>query len=319
MEELEERSPVDATPVRARDWGKGFSLRVEQRCIPTIEKATVALVGVQNDKFVHDRTGVLFRFAGHHFILTAAHAGDGTADLRAYNDHHIPWYVSLNVSSVLPISLNGVTIYLTETRGRDIAAIYLPDVISNKILEHREFVQQNQILVEEDWQSGQYVLFGYPMKWLDRHENHTSLYSHRLVYLCPPYIGEIPTGENHDPAVHFALSFEREAFEMSESSPSSLPEPKGISGCGVWRIGDRTERGWDSVATDKVALVGIQHSWSGQRGYVRGTRIAYVLERISDDFPDVKRALGLYFRRQPKTAWVVRTADPTRCTRVIEQ
>ncbi len=274
-----------------------LSNQIAQKCIPTIEKSTVALVGIQNEKIVHDRTGVLYRIAGHHFIITASHAGNGGKDLRAYNEHTIDWYVSLNVANVLPILMSGVEIYGTKVEPRDIAVVRLPDSIASQILQHKQFIQQNQVVVVKNWGSGWYILFGYPMEWSHPHETKEYWYSDPLIYLCAPYNGEIPAVANHEPSVHFALSFSREAVEMSDLTPTSLPTPKGISGCGVWLIRGRSHRGSELVSPDRVSLVGIQHTWHEKYGYVRGTRITCVMERILNDFPEVARAMNLLFRR----------------------
>jgi hypothetical protein len=48
-------------------------LRVRDKAFPHIESATVPIYGFQDDEVRHNRTGVLFRIADTHFILTAAH------------------------------------------------------------------------------------------------------------------------------------------------------------------------------------------------------------------------------------------------------
>ena len=50
-----------------------FCDTLRKECIPGIENATVTLVAIQDEKIVHDRTGVLYRVGDHHFILTASH------------------------------------------------------------------------------------------------------------------------------------------------------------------------------------------------------------------------------------------------------
>lgn len=279
---------------RAADKESSFSARVKRELIPTIEKATVAFVAIQDDKIVHDRTGVLYGIAEHYFILTASHAGDGGSDLRAYNKHSIPWYLSVNAPGVDPIPLAGVTVHGTELEYRDIAAIHLPLDVVAKIRPHKEFIRQTQVASEDNMRSGYYVLFGYPLAWSFWHEPKECWWCEPLIYLTTPYDSGTHTDESCQPNISFALGFSQEATDATDGTPASLPSPGGISGCGVWRIPNPGA----SSSLDGPMLVGIQHLWNKDRGYVKGTRINFVIERILSDFPDLAPAMELLFRRR---------------------
>src|SRR5262245_19742 len=74
--------------------------------------------------------------------------------------------------------------------------------------------------------------------------------------------------------VHMALSFGREAVSPVASRQDYLTKLKGISGCGIWQVGDRMESGLKARTGDTVTLIGIQHTWYPDLNYVQATRIA---------------------------------------------
>ncbi|HUT13752.1 MAG TPA: hypothetical protein VMY42_24905 [Thermoguttaceae bacterium] len=70
---------------------------------------------------------------------------------------------------------------------------------------------------------------------------------------------------------------------------TTLPEPFGISGGGLW-IHDHGNN--DFWLPDKCQLVGIQSSWLRDAAYVRLTRIAHWLDLICANYPDLRDALA---------------------------
>src|SRR5262245_49090124 len=118
---------------------RDFLASTESNCLPRIEKATVPILGVQENHIRHDRTGVLYRIGDHHFILTAAH------DLRQIVQANIPLYVSMNAKDCEPIPLPGAKIHSTEVDGRDVSAIWLPPDLAQEIARHKDFLRHNQV------------------------------------------------------------------------------------------------------------------------------------------------------------------------------
>jgi hypothetical protein len=85
----------DSMPQFARD----FFRRLQKECIPQIEKYTVPFYGIQDDEIKRDRSGVLYKVGGHHFVLTASH------DLREIVANNIPLYIDRMDDKSLPIPL----------------------------------------------------------------------------------------------------------------------------------------------------------------------------------------------------------------------
>ena len=95
------------------DLGQGripatFLRRVRDEGFRLIEAATVPLYGFQDNQVKQDRTGILFRVADKHFILTAAHR------LRKILGAEIPLLADFSVRHRIPIPLVQGKFWMTE-------------------------------------------------------------------------------------------------------------------------------------------------------------------------------------------------------------
>lgn len=276
---------------RAPGFAAQFLAAVGSEILPQIDRATVPLVGIQDDEIRHDRTGVLYRIADHHFILTASHYLSGIIK------HNIPLYISLNAENVMPVPLAEARFHGTEQEGRDVAAILLPNDVAEELGDHRKFIAHNQITIQSDKQPGLYVFFGYPMDWSAHLISDTDLFSRALAFVCRQY-----EGERHPTAVYHAdlnilLEFDPTALNVTQNKTEVLPKLHGISGCGIWRIADWSRRGLQSWSPEDFCLVGIQHRWFPDLKYIQATRIAYALDLILDNYPDLEPAMSLVYPR----------------------
>jgi hypothetical protein len=109
------------SPTALPEFARDFFARLRAECLPRIEKVTVPFYGIQGNDLKRDRTGVLYKVAGHYFILSASHK------LRTIVKNNIPLYIDRTDKRSLPISLAGAVFHGTEEKGRDVAAIRLPD------------------------------------------------------------------------------------------------------------------------------------------------------------------------------------------------
>lgn len=68
----------------------------------------------------------------------------------------------------------------------------------------------------------------------------------------------------------------------------AAPHPYGISGGGIWSCprGDAAD-GWHGV----TRLVGVARGWRRHRATLYGTPVALWLDRVADDFPDLRPAI----------------------------
>lgn len=265
-----------------------FFARLKTECVPRIEKVTVPFYGIQDGQLKRDRTGVLYRIGGHHFILTAAH------DLRGIVENNIPLYIDRTDSSTLPIPIVGAVFHTTEEKGRDVAAIKLPDDVVEQLGPNKEFLTQGDIRLTDKDANSLYLVFGYPEDWFGVAAQ-SAVVSNPLVYACRPYEGETDPNAYCHPDVHIVLEFVQTAVSVPDEGSHELPDLHGVSGCGIWRVAEWSKEGFQRSRPDQVCLVALQHSWYRQRKYIKGTWLGHALALIQDNYPDVSAPMSLVY------------------------
>ena len=70
--------------------------------------------------------------------------------------------------------------------------------------------------------------------------------------------------------------------------------PRGVSGCGMWRIARMTKP--DKWVREDVKLVGIEHTFRQRDDsrYLQGTRMRVVLEMIYRTQPAIRKVMDLH-------------------------
>ncbi|HUT88449.1 MAG TPA: hypothetical protein VMY37_03040 [Thermoguttaceae bacterium] len=269
---------------------QGLIKEFAEHCAAAADNVTVRLFGVQDNEVKRDRTGVLYRVADQHFILTAGH------DLQGIVEHDIPLFLLPTWAEQEPIHLIDCQFHGTETHGRDVAAIRLTDRVFRSLPPPLEFLGHNSVDLNTDQGNGPFVIFGYPMQWPDRHDegiHHTKA----MVFVAQPYTGERHPDAFYDPKVNVILGFDRNSVDLGTQTDFTLPHPRGISGCGIWRSADWRELPRKSWADEKPRLVGLQHHYFRDSKYVQGTWIAYALELIVDSYPELGNSMNLIYPR----------------------
>ena len=271
-----------------------FFAEIHDDCLPRIDRATVSTIGIQDDEIRHDRTGVLYEIAGQHFILTAAH------DMRGIVSHNIPLYVAVNAPDVLPLPLADARFHSTEEDDRDVSAIWLPPDLAAEISKHKDFLHHNQINLATAESKGPFIFFGYPMDWSANLISENTLLSTALAFAGHPYDGDRHPTANYKPDVHILLQFSRDAIRTRDGKQDRLPHPKGISGCGIWQVGDINyeTKSLHARSADTVTLIGIQHRWFPDHSYIQGTHIRHVLGLVLSNYPELERSMSIVYPTQ---------------------
>ncbi|MEM8865398.1 MAG: hypothetical protein AAGF31_07605, partial [Planctomycetota bacterium] len=70
--------------------------------------------------------------------------------------------------------------------------------------------------------------------------------------------------------------------------PVELPNPKGMSGGGLWDQGFDADELW---STDSAFLFGIQCSWFPTKRYVRVVQISHWLDLVKTRFPELTSSI----------------------------
>jgi hypothetical protein len=279
----------------------GFFHRVNDEAVPTFDRATVAFYGVQNEKIVKDRTGVLLRIADTMFILTASH------DLREIVQNNIPLYVGWNERTELPIPLHDSRFLTTEYESqlgerdvvRDVAAIKLGESAAKEILAGGRIpISLCDIDTNQDHSPALFVMFGFPQAWFRVDQNGPKCSP--LIYLTGIYAGEhwSDAQVEYDPKVHLLLDFKQDAL-AANGQTQTLPGYegiKGVSGCGIWRV-TGLHGSFDNWRPDQCKLVAIQHRYYEKPGYLHTTWIRYGINRIFDDYPELRSAATIIYAK----------------------
>ncbi len=222
-------------------------------------------------------------------MLTAAH------ELRRTVEYNIPLYLSVSAIGVLPFSLADARFHSTEEDGRDVAAIWLPPDMAKEIGKHKVFLGHNQINCEPTKRRTPYVFFGYPMTWSAQVVAENTVLSRALVFTTFEHEGPRHATAFYDPAVHLLLNFTRDAINLVDDRVDTLPKLHGISGCGIWQVGDRCDRGLNSRTAESLTLVGIQHRWFPHYDYIQATRIGFAIDLIAANYPETRAAMSLIY------------------------
>jgi hypothetical protein len=272
---------------------KVFHAAIETECLPCINKATVPIIMIKDDFIVHNRTGVLYCVAGCHFVLTAAHF------LRGYikDNTFLGLSPTGHIDTLLP--LGDALFHSTEIYGRgsrDVAAIWIPEQTAIELRKTKEFIRHNQISMNED-PDGLYVFFGYPGAWAGRAVSEVQAESTALVFStfeirCP----DSPI-DDYDANVHLLLNYTASAIRVPTGNVDPMPDLHGISGCGIWRVGDKKGKSAVPRNAKTLALVAIQHTWYREPSAVMATRIAFPLQLIASHYEEAGRAMDLAYPR----------------------
>ena len=69
---------------------------------------------------------------------------------------------------------------------------------------------------------------------------------------------------------------------------------KGISGCGIWKVGIHHGTTLVRFGPDEVELCAIEHRYNEGKGYVIATWIERVVEGIINRHPETKKVFEMY-------------------------
>ena len=287
MESADRTSSGDMSS-RVRD----FHNALRASCIPRIDKATTPIIGVQDNRIVHDRSAVLYQIGGHSFALTAAH------DLREIVEQNIGLYISVNHPHVLPLPLAEAKFMSTEVDERDLGVIWIPPDIATEVAKFKDFLFHNQINHSQERTNALLLFYGYPMQWAGHLITERRMVSGALAFSTFEDHLDPSSVRGYDPQLHMLLNFTSDAIEATTGQQKRLPGLKGISGCGIWQVGEK--RGGEAIPRtgETLTLVGIEQGVYSNHDRVKATRIEYALDLILHNYPELRDAMSLAYRQR---------------------
>lgn len=241
-------------------------------------------------------TGVPLVIADQHFILTAAHVSDfGTkVKIGVHVDSGDP------AQPFLSLSEHGAGAIATESADLehsddplDAAAIVLPDALAKRLASRWTFLPLSAIDPRDaGYAKSSYMACGFP------NELTGPIGAGKLIVNAIAYAGTaiepLPVADpSFSRQAHLAMTFTQEDAVSLDKSQVELPNPKGMSGCGIWRIYKAGESA-ASWSSDQVRLVAIEHLHNRKYQFLRGTRIAHYLRMIWRQNPDLLKSVQIH-------------------------
>jgi hypothetical protein len=269
---------------------RAFIQHMQAEALPVIAARTVVLYGATDRGLPYVLgTGVPLRCGGRHFVVTAAHVFDeikkqeAAVYLRPGSDGGplTPIDPLRIIRSEMPAS--GVRM----ADQIDLCLIELPDEIVSSPGARITYAELEDIDPYDDASPGSYYfLHGFPRENLRINRCRRTVSCKSLPYGTITYDGS--RGEYSQlEDVHLDLDFHPRKAADQTGRRIRLPDPRGISGCGIWRLSRAGVRIADWTI-NHVKLVAIEHRYNDDLHVLRGTQIKYVNTIIHDKFPQLR-------------------------------
>jgi len=271
-----------------------FISEVHRKAIRLIHEVTVPIfapIGKNRSPRLAG-TGVLIEIADLRMLLTASHVTKtGTKD---------GFDLCICASPPAPfVSIRGSRILSTPPQDQhDVAVVILPDNVVGAISTGRRFLRPDQLAPGYIPKNGvYYAVAGFP------DESRVNLDPLRLVQAQPLAYGtrlfsgnpeELP---DFDPAVRMAFDFYPDQSFDDQGSQLQVPQPFGMSGCGIWRLFQGPIPGGRRWSADEIRLIGIEHRWYIGHNALVGTGIRWAIQVIWDKFPGLRNQIESAFKK----------------------
>ena len=268
------------------------------RLVPSWAWESVVSIAVQQgSRLAQHGTGTLFAMGQERFVVTAGHV------VRQASKHEARLYCSVPNGTYFPL----VRTWTCSTSGAgrlahdpfDIAVYHLNEEDYQR-LGTAHYVRTTDLTFNFDDEFAVYSLFGFPSVWSQPES--TNLTLKRLEFTGYGYDGNLATLELFRSDYHLAIrarldetkdEFAQDVrFTTLAGIPVDFPvDLGGISGCPVWRIGDRRMpvSNWSSIIPKLVAV----ETGAYPKGVIKATRWVAVTTLLRAAFPQLRPAFDL--------------------------
>lgn len=263
-----------------------------------VPRCTVPIAGSKDGKSTLDRTGVLFRVAGLHFLITAQHGDSKENTIIDILDAGYRLFVPPATPNGLMIAFGFRNIWTSSRPGTDYAVFELDSETAVALQDQGMLfagITDVACMKNTGSERSSYLIAGFPTQLQDHDEHNRRRfeYFHCLTCRWSPHIGrleDLPSGFDYFDEMHLLLAFEKRLIH-STGKTDFAPRPGGLSGCGVWHARD-----WNSKVlwTPKsISLVGIQSSWNKFHRCLKVGWINEAMAMIRMQYPSTRRAFSL--------------------------
>jgi hypothetical protein len=273
-----------------------FMMRTSVECRSGIGDVTMPLYTEQLGRTSLCGSGALLQIGNKSFIVSAGH----TFDARRMAD--VPLWVTSGVAGSKLLPLGEVLIRSSATNDPydrtdepfDIAVCELSEETAARIAVEKRFLRLNDV---DPWDRQElrswYMVYGYPTKLSPPDQAIRSINANAVALTTFTYCDERGTLDRYDMEVGIALDFDSATIRDDDGKPAVPPDPRGMSGCGIWRL---VEAGTDmrSWKLDDVKLVAIEHTLKVKQKVLVGTRIQYALQIIYRNHLDLRPVMEMH-------------------------
>ncbi|MBL8522721.1 MAG: hypothetical protein JNN20_03430 [Betaproteobacteria bacterium] len=271
------------------------------RCIPArVLDCTVAIVQTTGPLVRQLGTGVLFRVADHRFVVTAAHvlatANDANSTIGISNAHG--GFIALPGTWLRTTANDGGT----RNDPYDVAVRHLTDEETHR-LHGKTFQTLTDISFGEhsleDHPHACFLLCGFPNIWWTTSAHAADTMRLKVLqYTAFRYEGSTAGLAGFESRLHFLLDAKEEevfdpngneaTFRLRPGQRARWPQDvAGVSGCGVWRIGNPClpVQAWRA---EDARLVGVLTSVYAKPALIKTTKWIAVTTLLNEAFPALR-------------------------------
>jgi hypothetical protein len=270
---------------------KAFCARIVKTAAPNIARCTVPLFGLQDERMIVNGTGTLFSIGSRYFVLSAAHVLDFPGI------HNVPYYVP-SADEGEPVGLKIIQIVSSPLPKRadrdndpfDIGVAELHADTAVRLTPYWRFARLMELDIATPPLQAYYYVLGFPISMTQSDSVARTSNVRALSYVTGLYDGERDSSTS---GAELLLDYPEENQDTA-GRLTAVPNPKGISGCGIWRLLNPAKRMGNWVLDD-VRLVGIEHRWRKDRRYLVGMGIRHAMKLIYGRYEDLHPVMDIVY------------------------
>ena len=242
---------------------------VQQFCTPIYgvrESSQPFLVG----------SGTILDVGEQSFLITAAHVLDENTETTLYlPGNPLVQMTGRGIKTQAPLANR-------KNDTIDLGIVHLERAIADKVVNVRRIAVQQLDLLDIPQPLTSYGFVGYP-------SSKNKPKPGRKLQLTSYIMGVLPLASERyaevgaHPVLHFAGNFDRSEVVNRHQQRAQAPDPEGMSGGGVWRLGTYADIESGHAAPALIAI-GIEHH--ADRQLLLGVRTPFVVASLSACYPE---------------------------------
>ena len=263
----------------------------------------------------------MLQIANEHFVITAAHVEKLMRKLA--QEHGIGTWLSAKLDDKELVPLQRLpSRVLTVDEQLDVCVMKLENKDAKDLeLAGARFLRLSQTNPhDQPEKNGWYLLMGLIAsdqgaidQGIRNGIPHFTLETSVFAYLTLPF-EPVEDVLDYNARAHRALKYPNTGSLGENGEPMNQPDPRGLSGSGVWRITDDRDsilglRSDNLNLAERARLMGIQFSAHPKKGYVKVTRFYVVLDLIRKQWPELDRLIQLSMYPAPPP--IIQVVKPT--------